>query len=135
MKRIRIYGLIALAVICLTVMAGCGRRDDERGTGSSDTQNNANQNENGTDDRNEAEQGSWCTCEADDHTNNGTDNTDHDMNDQHSTGGLMDDIGNGISDAVDDIGNGVSDAVDDIGGEGTREDHTDRDTTENNRMR
>lgn len=139
MKRIRIFFLLALAVMCLTVMAGCGRRDDNGGNGTTDAQNGTDQS--GTDQTRDnagaTGETEWCTCEPGDHGYN--DNTENGTDDMDGTGGVIDDIGNGITGAVDDLGDAAGDVIDDLTGnpDHTAEDQTDGGTTDNgtNRMR
>lgn len=139
MKRIRMFCLLALAVMCLTVMAGCGRQDDNGGNGTNDAQNGTNQSgaDQTGDNTGAAGETEWCTCEPGDHDNNDNDTTENGTDDMNGTGGVMDDIGDGITGAVDDLGNAAGDVIDDITGNGTNEDGTNGDTTENgtNRMR
>lgn len=133
MKKIRMFGVLCLAVICLTVMSGCGRRDGNGGTDGSDVHNGTDQAGDHVGATRETE---WCTCEPGDHENN-TDRTENGTHDENGTGGLLDDIGNGITDAVDDLGHAAGDVIDDLGGNGTTEDGTDRGTVgnEENRIR
>lgn len=142
MKRIRIFCLLALAVMCLTVMAGCGRQNNDGGNTSTDAQNGTDQTgaDQTGDNAGATRETEWCTCEPGDHDNNNTDNINGTENGtENGTGGLLDDIGDGITDAVDDIGNAAGDVVDDLTGnpEHTTEGGNGGNTTENgtNRMR
>ena len=117
MKKIRIFCLLAITVMCLSLIAGCGRQGDDGGsTGAENsTENNAGttQGDNrSTEDRTENTNGGDM---------NGTGNTDGSgtttgSDDMTGVGGVIDDIGNGIGGAVDELGSAAGDMMDDMTG-------------------
>ena len=127
MKKIRLLGVLALAVICLTVMSGCGRSGNDSETDGSEMQSGSDH----------AGDNTAATDRTDESRDHGNDNTQKETDEEGGTGGLLDDIGDGITDAMDDIGDAAGDIMDDIGGSGSMEDDTDRGSVGNgeNRMR